>query len=59
MAEDAGIGAAGGALIGEILGDADIGEIVGGAAAGAVVGNVTADRVVVVEPDEPITIFDS
>jgi hypothetical protein len=59
VAEDAGIGAAGGALIGEILGDADVGEIVGGAAAGAVVGNVTADRVVVVEPNEPITIFDS
>lgn len=57
IAEDAGIGAAGGLAIGEILGDADILEVLGGAAAGAAVGNVTADRVVVVEPNEPIVLY--
>jgi hypothetical protein len=30
---------------------------VGGAAAGAATGNITADRVVVVEPEEPITLY--
>ncbi|MGB3201538.1 MAG: hypothetical protein WBA99_11580, partial [Nodosilinea sp.] len=57
IAEDAGIGAAGGLVLGEILGDAGLGAIVGGAAAGAVTGNVTADRVVVVEPNEPISLY--
>lgn len=58
VAEDAGIGAASGAVLGEVLGDeANIEEIVGGAAAGAAVGNVTADRVVVVEPNEPIILY--
>jgi len=57
IAEDAGIGAAGGLILGELLGDADVGEIVGGAAAGAAAGNVTADRVVVVEPDQPIVLY--
>jgi len=57
VAEDSAIGAAGGLVIGEILGDADVGEAVGGAVAGGVVGNVTADRVVVVEPDRPITLY--
>jgi hypothetical protein len=57
IAEDAGIGAAGGLVIGEVLGDADVGEIVGGAAAGGVVGNVTADRVVVVKPNVPINLY--
>jgi hypothetical protein len=57
IAEDAGIGAAGGAIIGEIFGDADIEEIIGGAVAGGVVGNVTADRVVVIEPEQPITLY--
>ncbi|MFP4134322.1 MAG: hypothetical protein ACLFRN_07940 [Halothece sp.] len=57
VAEDAGIGAAGGVVIGEIFGDADAGEIIGGAAAGAAAGNLTADEVVVVEPDEPINLY--
>jgi hypothetical protein len=57
IAEDAGIGAAGGLILGEILGDAGIVGAVGGAAAGAAVGNVTADRVVVVEPGETINLY--
>jgi hypothetical protein len=57
IAEDAGIGAAGGLVVGEVLGDADVGEIVGGAAVGGVVGNVTADRVVVIKPDVPINLY--
>jgi hypothetical protein len=57
IAEDAGIGAAGGLVLGEILGDAGLGAIVGGAAAGAATGNITADRVVVVEPGEPISLY--
>lgn len=57
IAEDAGIGAAGGAVVGEIFGDAGAGEIIGGAAAGAAVGNLTADQVVVVESDEPINLY--
>ncbi|PSN17737.1 hypothetical protein C7271_16135 [filamentous cyanobacterium CCP5] len=57
IAEDAGIGAAGGLILGEILGDSGIAGAVGGAAAGAAVGNVTADRVVVVEPEEMINLY--
>ncbi|BAU62955.1 hypothetical protein STA3757_03060 [Stanieria sp. NIES-3757] len=58
IATDAGIGAAGGAVLGEVLGGgAGVGEIVGGAAAGAAVGNITADRVVVIKPDTPITLY--
>lgn len=57
IAEDAGIGAAGGLVLGEVLGDANVGEAVGGAAAGAAVGNVTADRVVVIKPDESILLY--
>ena len=57
VAEDAGIGAAGGVVLGEVLGDANVGEAVGGAAAGAAVGNVTAERVVVIEPDESIVLY--
>ncbi|MGB3311689.1 MAG: hypothetical protein WA939_16610 [Nodosilinea sp.] len=57
IAEDAGIGAAGGLVLGEILGDAGLGAIVGGAAAGAATGNITADRVVVVEPNAPISLY--
>jgi hypothetical protein len=57
IAEDAGIGAAGGFILGEIFGDAGLGSVAGGAAAGAAAGNVTADRVVVVEPDEPINLL--
>lgn len=57
VAEDAGIGAGAGIVLGEIFGNADVGEIVGGAAAGAAVGNVTADRVVVIEPNQPINLY--
>lgn len=58
IAGDAAIGAAGGAVLGEVLGDeANVEEIIGGAAAGAAVGNVTAERVVVIEPDAPITLY--
>lgn len=57
VAEDAGIGAAGGLVLGEVLGDAGAAEIVGGAAAGAATGNITADRVVVVKPDESILLY--
>lgn len=59
IAEDAGIGAAGGAILGEVFGDAGIEEIIGGAVAGGVAGNVTADRVVVVEPEETIVLYGS
>ena len=59
IAEDAAIGAAGGTIVGEVFGDAGVGEIVGGAAAGVVVGNVTADRVVVIEPDAAIFLYDN
>lgn len=55
--EDAAIGAAGGILVGEVLGDADFLEILGGAAAGVVVGNVTAPTVVVIEPDQSILLY--
>ena len=57
--EDAAIGAAGGTILGEIFGDADVEEIIGGAVAGVVVGNVTADRVVVIKPDQTITLYDN
>ena len=57
IAEDAGIGAAGGLVLGEVFGDAGAGEIIGGAAAGAATGNLTADRVVVVKPDESIVLY--
>ena len=58
VAEDAGIGAAGGAVLGEVLGDAGAAEVVGGAAAGAATGNLTADRVVVIEPDSEISLYE-
>ena len=57
IAEDAGIGAAGGLILGEVLGDAGLGEVIGGAAAGAATGNLTADRVVVIEPDAIINLY--
>lgn len=53
---DAAIGAAGGALLSEVFGDASLGAIVGGAATGAIVGNVTAQRVVVLEPNQAISL---
>ena len=52
--EDAGIGAAGGLILGEVLG---VGGVVEGAAAGAAVGNITADEVVVIEPDTIINLY--
>ncbi len=58
VAEDAGIGAAGGLAIGEILGKGNVGEAIGGAAAGAAVGNLTADHVIVVKPDDSIALYD-
>ena len=59
VAEDAGIGAAGGAVLGEVLGGhVNVGEAVGGAAAGAAVGNLTADHVIVVKPDDSIALYD-
>ena len=55
IAGDAAIGAAGGAVIGAVLGDGiSLLEILGGAATGVVVGNVTAQRVVILEPNEPV-----
>lgn len=56
IAGDAAIGAAGGALVTEIFGDASWGGALGGAAAGVLVGNVTAQRVVIVEPNQPISL---
>ena len=56
IAGDAGIGAAGGAVLGEVLGDAGIGAGVG-AALGTAIGNLSADRVVVVDPRMPITLY--
>lgn len=55
--EDAAIGASGGLIIGEVLGDADFLEILGGAAAGVIVGNVTAPTVVVIEPAQSILLY--
>ncbi|MEO0457372.1 MAG: hypothetical protein AAF152_12450 [Cyanobacteria bacterium P01_A01_bin.114] len=54
---DAAIGAAGGAVVGEVLGDIDVFEVLGGAAAGVIVGNTTAPTVVVIESDEPIVLY--
>lgn len=54
---DAAIGAAGGYVLGEVLGNADFLEVLGGAAAGVVVGNTTAPFVVVIKPDEPIVLY--
>lgn len=59
IVEDAAIGAAGGTILGEVFGDAGAGEILGGAAIGVVVGNVTADRVVVIDPNAPIVLYDN
>ncbi|PZO45534.1 MAG: hypothetical protein DCF17_00975 [Shackletoniella antarctica] len=54
---DAGIGAAGGAAVGGILtGRVSVGSILGGAAAGAIIGNTTAQRVVVLEPNQTLTL---
>ncbi len=53
---DAAIGAAGGALVTEVFGDASWGGILGGAATGILVGNVTAQRVVVLAPDQAIAL---
>lgn len=58
IAGDAAIGAAGGAVLGVILGRGlDAGAIIGGAATGVIVGNVTAQRVVVIEAGQPIILY--
>lgn len=57
IATDAAIGAAGGYVLGEVLGDAGFWEIAGGAAAGVLVGNTTAPLVVVVRPDQQIALY--
>ena len=54
---DAAIGAAGGYVLGEVLGDAGVIEILGGAAAGAVIGNTTAPFVVVIRPEDQIVLY--
>lgn len=54
---DAAIGAAGGYVLGEVLGDAGVVEVLGGAAAGVLVGNTTAPFVVVISPEDPITLY--
>ncbi len=54
---DAAIGAAGGYVLGEVLGDPGLWEVVGGAAAGVVVGNTTAPFVVVINPDTEIVLY--
>jgi len=57
IARDAAVGAAGGAALGGIFGRrVSVGSIVGGAAAGAIIGNTTAQRVVVIEPNQAITL---
>lgn len=54
---DAAIGAAGGYILGEVIGDAGILETVGGAAAGVLVGNTTAPFVVVIKPEDQIVLY--
>lgn len=54
---DAAIGAAGGYVLGEVLGDASVLEVLGGAAAGVVVGNTTAPFVVVINPEDAIVLY--
>ncbi len=55
---DAGIGAAGGAAVDGILrGRVSVGGVLGGAAAGAIIGNTTAQRVVLVEPNQTLTLM--
>ena len=58
IAKDAAIGAAGGTILGEVFGSAGAGEIIGGAAAGVAVGNLTADRVVAIDPEANIVLYD-
>ncbi len=55
---DAGIGGAGGAVLGGILrGNVQIIDVLGGAAAAVIVGNVTAPQVTVIEPSTAINIL--
>lgn len=54
---DAAIGAAGGYVLGEVLGDAGVIEVIGGAAAGVIVGNTTAPFVVVIRPEDQIVLY--
>lgn len=58
IATDAAIGAAGGLVLGVLLGrGVNAGAIIGGAAAGAIIGNVTAQRVVVIEAGQPVMLY--
>lgn len=55
IAGDAAIGAAGGAVVGQVLnGKIGIGEVLVGAATGVVIGNVTAPRTVVISTGDQI-----
>lgn len=54
---DAAIGAAGGYVLGEVLGDAGVIEVLGGAAAGVLVGNTTAPFAVVIRPEDEIVLY--
>ena len=54
---DAAIGAAGGYVLGEVIGDAGVIEVLGGAAAGVVIGNTTAPFVVVIRPEDQIVLY--
>lgn len=54
---DAAIGAAGGYILGEVLGKPDLWEVAGGAAAGVLVGNTTSPRAVVIRPEDTIMLF--
>lgn len=54
---DAAIGAAGGYVLGEVLGRPDLWEVAGGAAAGVLVGNTTAPFVVVIKPEDSIVLY--
>ena len=59
VVSDAAIGAAGGYVLGEVLGRANVWEVVGGAAAGVLVGNTTAPSVVVIKPEDQIVLTSS
>lgn len=53
IAGDAAIGAAGGVVLGRVLGRRriNVGQVLGGAAAGVLVGNLTAPRTVTIDPN--------
>lgn len=57
IATDAAIGAAGGYVLSEVLGNAHLWEVLGGAAAGVLVGNTTAPSAVVIKPEDEIVLY--